>query len=272
MKHYALFSAWLLLTIQTADAQKEQLATFLPGQLPNNITPDKSVTRSYRMTTDYYDHDLTGNFRAKRRLTGAVTYEGDSARWRDVYYAESEASDGEFPQGEMQVHMQDFCYRPGEETLAAGFFEKRLPQADPHVMNMVWDALAFETLTHGCWDSLKLNETFRARNIDSELEIAIGNFENKNTEITWIGITRINGRTCAILKYTVMNNPLNVEYENIFMRGRSHYWGEIYVSLADKQIEQAILTEDVLTDVKMKDRETNVIGYTTRSISLSRMR
>ncbi|MDR0743780.1 MAG: hypothetical protein LBF05_05445 [Tannerella sp.] len=74
-----------------------------------------------------------------------------------------------------------------------------------------------------------------------------------------------------ILKYSVMNNPVNVEYENISMRGRSHYWGEIYVSLSDKQIEYASLTEDVLTDVKFKSQASNMSGYTVRTINLSRV-
>ena len=72
----------------------------------------------------------------------------------------------------------------------------------------------------------------------------------------------------AIIKYSVMNNPLKLETDYIKMSGRSHYWGEVYVSLSDKQIEYAALSEDVVTDVSIKGQEGNILGYTVRNISL----
>lgn len=271
IKTHILAVIGLLLVIPAAYAQKEIPATYLTDRLPIHPAPDTSATRSYRMVTDYKDYDLTGRFLAKRRLTGTVTYEAGDARWKDVYYAESKVSAEDFPPGKMINYMQEFRYRPGAGILAADFFQKQLPEADPLVMNMIWDALAFEILTSACWDSLRLNKEYRARNIDSKLDIAVGAFENKETQITWLGITEISGKICAILKYAVMNNPLEVEFGEVSMRGRSHYWGEIYVSLPDRQIERADLTEDILTDMKMKGTEKNTIGYTTRNISLQRV-
>lgn len=190
---------------------------------------------------------------------------------KNVRYAESKESGETYPLGEKLDFMQDFRYRPDQKILAPAFFSERLPQADPFIMNMLWDALAFETLAHGNWDSLRLNKPFRAGNIDSELQIAIGTFENRNATITWIGITEIEGKRCAVLKYSLMNNPLRVAYENVSMLGRSHYWGEIYVSLPDRQIEEATLTEDILTVTQAKGREETQTGYTTRSIRLKRI-
>ena len=40
------------------------------------------------------------------------------------------------------------------------------------------------------------------------------------------------------------------------LTGRSHYWGEIWVSLATKQIEYATLQEDVLGEMKLPAQET----------------
>lgn len=261
----------LFLSTGTAPAQQKDPAAYLTGRLPNDSRPDSPAGHTYRMTTEYFDHDLDCNLLAKRRLTGTVTYRGDSARWNDVHYAESKEPRKTLPHGEKLDFMQDFRYRPDPKILAPAFFSERLPQADPFIMNMLWDALAFETLAHGNWDSLRLNKPFRAGNIDSELEIAIGTFENRNATITWIGITEIEGKRCAVLKYSLMNNPLRVTYENVSMRGRSHYWGEIYVSLPDRQIEEATLTEDILTVTQAKGREETQTGYTTRSIRLKRI-
>lgn len=262
----------LFLSTATASAQQQNTAVYLTARLPNGSATDPSVSRTYLVTTEYFDYDLDCNLLAKRKLTGTVTYRADSARWKNVRYVESKEPEETLrKEGEKLDFMQDFQYRPGPEILAPAFFEERLPQANPLVMNMLWDALAFETLAHGNWDSLRLNKPFRAENIDSELEIAIGTFENRNPVITWIGITAIDGKTCAILKYSLMDNPLRVAYENVSMHGRSHYWGEIYVSLPDRQIEQADLTEDILTVTRMKNREDTRTGYTTRIIRMARI-
>jgi len=64
---------------------------------------------------------------------------------------------------------------------------------------------------------------------------------------------------------------LKIEIEALKMSSRSHYWGEVYVSLADKQIEYATLSEDVITDVLLKGQSQNYLGYTVRSITLSKI-
>jgi hypothetical protein len=265
---YVLLS--FVISVTAVNAQKENPANYL-SSLPAGLTLDKSVARSYRMTTDYYYFDLKSNFSGKIRLTGSIICTGDSALWKDVYYAESDALDAAFPTGIKKNFLQNFKYRPDEKVLTAEFFKNNLPEADPLIMNLIWDALGFDALAYCCWDSLKLGKEFSPQDMNAEVKLAdIGTFENKDIRITWLGITEINNEICAILKYSVMNNPVNVEYENMSMRGRSHYWGEIYVSLSDKQIEYASLTEDVLADVKFKGQASNT-GYTVRTINLSRV-
>jgi len=267
------FSAFLIvLTFHLAIAQKINPIDYL-NRLPDNIEIDKSVTRSYQMTTDYYDFDLKSNFSVKRRYTGIISYTGELAQWKDVYYAESKELDTAFPPGKRIDFLQNFTYQPDEKVLTTEFFQANLPTADPTIMNLIWDALAFDALAYCCWDSLKLNEEFRAKSMSHELEIAnIGTFENRDIRITWLGITEINHQLCAILKYSVMNNPLKIDWENISMSGRSHYWGEIYVSLSNKQIEYANLTEDVVTDVQLKGQAGNMLGYTVRTIHLVKVK
>ncbi len=272
MKTSILFSVLLIVfSINTTNAQKVNGTNYL-NRLPNDITLDKSIVRSYHMTTDYYDFNLKQDFIRKTRIKGILTYEGDSAQWRDVYVSGSKKLDAEFYVGSKLSFMQNFRYQPNENILSADFFKNNLPEADPSIMNLIWDALGFDALAYSCWDSLNLNEEFRAKSMNFEFKMAdIGTFENKDIRITWLGITKINNKICAILKYAVMNNPLDIEYENMSMSGRSHYWGEIYVSLSDKQIEYANLTEDVLTDVKIKGQENNMLGYTIRYITLSKV-
>lgn len=242
--------------------------------LPKELKLDNSI-RSYQMTTDYINFDLKGNFLDKSRFSGRVTYglPGDSAQWNEVYHAYSRDLDNDLSQQEYLDYVQGFTYLPGDEVvLSPTFFPDNLPQADVPVMNLIWDALCFDALAYGYWDSLRLNQEFAARDMSFEFEMAgIGTFENRDIRITWLGITEMNNEKCAILKYSVMNNPLNLALEHMAMTGRSHYWGEIYVSLSDKQIEYACLTEDVLTDIKFANAPENVAGYTIRYITFSRV-
>jgi hypothetical protein len=192
-----------MISINAVNAQKGNPVNYL-GSLPTGLTLNKSVTRSYRMTTDYYDFDLKSNFSGKRRLTDSVIHAGDSAQWKDVYYAESKTLDAVFPQGSKKNFLQDFKYQPDEKVLTSEFFKNNLPEADPFIMNLIWDALGFDVLAYCCWDSLKLAKEFQAKNMNSEAKIAIGTFENKDIRITWLGITEINNEICAILKYSVV--------------------------------------------------------------------
>jgi hypothetical protein len=61
---------------------------------------------------------------------------------------------------------------------------------------------------------------------------------------------------CALIQYRAFFNKLNVSAMNINFQGRSHYWGEIWVSLEDKQVEYATLFEDVLLEFKLPGQQT----------------
>lgn len=243
-----------------------------PDRLPKDLKLDESIVRSYRMSTNYYDYDQGNNTLRKQRLTGILSYEGDSAQWKEVYYSSSGAFEIKAPQAKKMNLLQGFTYQPDAKVLTGTFFREHLPEAGPLVMNLIWDALAFHALAYECWDSLRLNEEYRATAMNAEMEIAaIGTFENRDIRITWIGTTEINNETCAILKYSAMNNLLDVNYENLSMKGKSHYWGKIYVSLSDKQIEYATLTEDVFAEVKPAGADDTIPTYTARTIHLSRL-
>lgn len=235
-----------------------------------SIELDKSKSRSYHMANEYYDFSIDNSFLIKTKIAGDFTTRNDSVQWKNVYESNSKSLNSDFPGGEMVNYFEGFKYKQDVDILSADFFKKHFPKANPIEMNLIWDAWTFELIAYENWDSLKLNKEFRAMDMSSELEIAYGTFDNRDIRITWLGISEINNEICAILKYSVMNNPLSLEYENMTMQGRSHYWGEIYVSLSDKQIEYASLTEDVLMDVKDNKQENSEIKYTVRYITLSK--
>ena len=242
------------------------------NQLPKNIEIDKSKPKSYIMTTDYYDYDLQANFLRKSRVIGDFTcyLSGDSVKWNNVFISQISDFDAPFPKGHNQSYFENFKYVQSEKILGEETFSK-IPQIDFRLKNLVWDMFGFEIFAYLYWDSLELNKEFCNHVLNSEVEMAKdGTFENKELKLTWIGITKVNNELCAIIKYSQMNGKLSLNLENIKMKGRSHYWGEVYVSLNDKQIEYATLSEDVITDVTIKGRPENILGYTVRKIELAK--
>ena len=242
-------------------------------KLPVNLIPDYSLDQKYIMTTDYVDYDLCGNFQRKKRITGECTLlKNGFVRWNNIKVAQSQNLTEAYPAGEMQNFMEDFTYNPASNILSDTFFNK-IPQADAFMKNLVWDLSCIQTFAWYRWDLLKLNEELSAGEINSEITIpGVGSFENKDIRITWIGITKMNNEICAIFKYIAMNNPLQMDNSNVTIKGRSHYWGNIYVSLSDKQIEFADLYEDVIMDIKVAGQADSNYTNTVRKITLGKIR
>ncbi|MCF7803926.1 MAG: hypothetical protein K9N46_01320 [Candidatus Marinimicrobia bacterium] len=245
-------------------------------RLPHHLVLNNSIERFYQVVTDYLDYDLRGNFLRKTRVTGKYTagLENGAVRWNDVtirYSNAENASFSSFSEGNPQEYMENFTYIPSETIVQKSFFAE-IPEADMRMKNLVWDMLGLEGFAYWYWDSLRINQEFRANALNSEVDLAgEGTFENKDIRLTWIGVTDRNSEPCAIIKFSTMNNPLTIETDAITMHGRSHYWGEVYVSMQDKEIEYATLTEDVLTDITIMGQPNNMLGYTVRKMTVSRI-
>jgi hypothetical protein len=69
--------------------------------------------------------------------------------------------------------------------------------------------------------------------------------------LTWIGVSRRNGQQCALIDYSAFFNKVSIKTAGFELTGRSHYWGQIWVSLSTKQIEYATLYEDVLGEMTL---------------------
>jgi len=249
--------------------QKQNSIDYL-NQLPKELKIDNSIIRSYLITTDYMDYDLKGNFIRKKTIAGDYTcgLKGDSVRWNNVYV--SQLNDLGKPFNKKQDYLENFTYIPTPEIMNKDFFKKMPEDKSMLMKNLIWDMFMLQGIAYWYWDSLALNHDFNANALNNEVDIAgDGTFENKDTKIKWLGVTKINNEIYAIIKYSTMNNKVKVDMENLTMSGRSHYWGEIYVSLVDKHIEYATLTEDVITDLLVKGQPRN-LGYGVRYITLSR--
>ena len=266
---FVYFTLVFAFSINATNAQRKDPVEYL-DQLPGDLILGNSTIRSYHMTTDYIDYDLKGNFLRKTSIAGDYTcgLTGDSVRWNNVFVSSINDLGQSF--SKRQDFLENFIYIPTPEILNQNFFSKMPEDEGMRMKNLIWDMFMLQGIAYWYWDSLRLNQDYNANELNTSVDLAgEGAFENKNFKIKWLGITKINNEIYAIIKYSTMNNKVNVEMENLTMGGRSHYWGEIYVSLTDKHIEYATLTEDVITDLLVKGQPRH-IGYGVRYITLSR--
>ena len=68
---------------------------------------------------------------------------------------------------------------------------------------------------------------------------------NSKIELCWIGTSRRHGRPCAQLRYEAYHNRFDIQLPGSAFRGVSHYWGLVWVSLKEREIEHATLNEHV---------------------------
>jgi len=226
-----------------------QLLTRLPRQLQLR----QDGPRSYRFICDYLYTEPLGNPLWKERMSAEYTRTsaGGGARWSNVRIARAKGFEEPFPEGEVQPFMEGFEYVLGsaKDTLKPEFF-RGFPAADMKPKNLVWDTHMIEDFAWRYFDKLELNRPYALQTAPEDVPLAgAGTFQNRRVELTWTGISKRADRICALIRYEAFGNKFEASAGNVIARGRSHYWGEIWVSLRDKQIEYATLLEDVLTEV-----------------------
>ena len=238
------------------------------GSLPQSLEL-KDELQKYVVTTDHFNTDIFANFFNKMRVKGEYTrgLDNGKVKWNNCSVAMAKQRDAEFPAGAPISYMENFSYNVSENMLNAEAFAS-FGENNAFAKNLIWDMMAIEGFAWSSWDKLKLNEPYSAKNFNGKMDLAgQGSFENKDVQITWTGISVRNGETCAVLEYITMNNPIEYSGDGMAMKGRSHYWGTIWVSLEDKQIEHAVLFEDVVMEMNLPGQTTKQIMDATREIS-----
>ncbi len=239
-----------------------------------NIQLEEKTPQKYLLLIDNQNFDIYGNPGSKSRITAEYTrgLKNNSVRWNNVRIAQSPNFNETLAEGEKQSSMENYSYVVSKE-MANGTFFKVTAETDLQMKTLVWDMFTFEIIAWDSWDSLMLNVEYSSREINSKVQIeGLGTIENKNMRITWTGITKKNGKLCAIIKYIAINNPMEFNVHNVDIKGSTHYWGNIYVSLTDKQIEYGELNEILLMDIITNGQAQGNTAYSTRNITLEKIR
>ena len=238
------------------------------GLLPQSLEL-KDELQKYVVTTDHFNTDIFGNFFNKIRIKGDYTrgLPDKQVKWNNVSVAMSMSRNDEFSAGSPVAYMENFSYKVSEDMLKPEKFST-FTENSAYTKNLVWDMMGIEGLAWVNFNDLELNKPFKATFFNGKMDLAgMGSFENKDMVITWTGITERNGEYCAVIEFRTMNNPLEYTGDGMSMKGRSHYWGTIWVSVEDKQVEHAVLFEDVVMEMQLPGQTNKQIMDATREIS-----
>lgn len=264
-------TALLIAAALFANAQKK-IDSKIFESLPQDLKLSDEIQK-FVVTTDHFNSDIFCNFYNKQRVYGEYTRDSKNgkAKWNNVSFAMIMEQDAEFPKGTPINYMENFSYNFTDDMLKPEAFES-FNENSAFTKNLIWDMFAIESFAWNYWDKLELNKSYSAPEMNGKLDLAgQGSFENKDIQLIWTGVSKRNGETCATIEYRTLNNPLEVTADGMDMKGRSHYWGTIWVSLEDKQIEHAVLYEDVVMEMLLPGQTQKSIVNATREISFVRM-
>jgi hypothetical protein len=248
------------LAVQPLLAQSTTVPTsaFQTWDLPRGTVVKDVGPRSYRFTVDYNTASRTGEVLHRERVTGDYTrgLANGEVEWKNVGEAKADGATVPFSPAQKQDFIEGFHYPVGSpDTLKPDFF-KSFPPSAVFERNLIWDTSMIESFGQNFFDQLKLNVPLHI-SADQDVNMpGVGTFHSRDTVLEWVGRSRRNGQECALIDYRAFFNPLQLAVGGMTVQGRSDYWGEIWVSLATKQIEYATIYEEVSGEMKLPGQDT----------------
>ena len=238
--------------------------------LPRGLAVKDAGPRTYRFTVEYNSANSKGDIFQRQRFTAEYTrgLSGGEVMWKNVTQETAVGATAPFGTAQKRDFMEGFRYRNDLDSSFRPDFFKGFPPTAIMERNLVWDTGMIEMFGQNYFDHLKLNEPYHAiSNGDTEIP-AVGRFHNRDVVLEWVGRSKRNAEDCAVIEYQAFFNPIEIAVGGMTMKGRSDYWGQIWVSLATKQIEYGTIHESVVAEMKLPGQETPQIVDIFRSGSL----
>jgi len=255
-----------------ASGQNQSLDFVLPsGDLQNR------QQHQYLVETDYLNFDLYGDFTSRMRISGKYTsgLADGKVEWTDVFIQKSDQPDGFFPTNENLDFMDGFSYTYEQNILAPEFFAG-FPGNSLEAKNLVWDMAGMEFFAWGHSDSLQLNRPYHATQANGKVELAgQGFFDNRDIILTWKGMTKDKDEALAMIDFRTLSNKLEVNVDmgdrHFETKGRSHYWGTIWLSADQCCIDRIELFEDVVLEIGWNDQAEKDLVDVVREMRVTKI-
>lgn len=253
------------------------------NRLPHDLKIDNSTPQKYLLTEDYFNKNGDGTFSDKARITGEYIrgLEGGYVKWNNTYFTRAyDSIEQAFPTGTQQEYMENLTYIPSASLLFSkdSLFENFPPSFPDRIyaINLTWDMYGLENLAWLYFDSLSLNIPYRVTNADIKIQILItdflGTYEHKDIQICWTGVTKMNNENCAIIDFTALNNSIEFSLPQFKSKGNEDYWGTVYVSLKDKQIEYGVMYNSTTQDIQLLGLNQKLTSILTREVKVERIK
>jgi hypothetical protein len=217
-----------------------------------------SAPRTYHFSVDYNNANSIGQIVQRQRVTGDYTrgLPNNEVRWNNVTSATVNGATDPFPAAQKRDFMEGFTYRNAQaDTMSPDFF-KSFPPTAVMERNLVWDTGMFELFGQNYLDKLHLNVPYHV-GADQDVQMpSVGTFHNRDVVLEWMGRGQRNGQDCALIEYRAFFNPVTIAMGGMNMKARSDYWGQIWVSLATRQVEYATLYEFVSGEMTLPGQTT----------------
>lgn len=270
---FTVFFTALFLTCALLASGQSQSTNFV---LPSSGL-DNRQQHQYLVETDYLNFNIYGDFASRMRISGKYTsgLPDGKVEWADAYLQKSDQPDGPFVSRENLDYVNGFSYTYEQNILAPEFFAG-FPNNSVEAKNLVWDMAGMEFFAWGHTDSLQLNVPYHANQANGPVELAgHGFFDNRDIILTWKGMTTNDNETLAMIDFRTMNNKLEVQVDmgdrHFQTKGRSHYWGTIWLSVDQHCIDRIELFEDVVLEIGWNDQAEKELVDVVREMRVTKI-
>ena len=239
---FSMFSNWSI-------AQNKQIDKYFKIK-PSDIKSQNSEIQKYDVTLKWQNLDaISGNKINCNavKATYIVGLDNDYVGWNNVSLAQIDNFNQTQYKSTDLPAFNDFTYKAMDTTFLSEEFYKNIPVEQRDLAKwLVSDAVQMQGLAWYVFDSLEFNKVFVPKlleNYDVKFEDWV-TFTSRYQKLIWSGISKHNGEICAIVKFESYYNPIRIENAQMSVKGRALYYGEMWISLEDKQVEYTSMVED----------------------------
>lgn len=236
-------------------AQNREIDSYLSLN-PIEIQAGDTVLQQYDVTLKWQILDpLNGNNLSCTGVHAIYLFgmENNTVGWKDVRIAQIDDLNQEVSTGTVLPAFDSFSYQAMDTGfLKEAFYQDIPPDQRDLAKWLVSDAAQMHGLAWYVFDSLEYQREFTPKlleNYDIRFEDWVS-FTSLYQKLVWSGITRHNNEICAVVKFESLYNPVKIDNQQMSVTGRSLYYGEMWISLEDKQVEHASMVEDVVMKVR----------------------
>jgi hypothetical protein len=219
---------------------------------PSDIKTHNSENQEYDVTLKWQNLDAISGNKINCNVVKAIYFvglENDYVGWENVSLAQIDDFQQKQFKGTNLPSFNDFSYQSMDTAFLSEQFYKDIPIEHRDLARwLVSDAVQMQGLAWYVFDSLEFKKEFYPKllvnnNVVFESWVTL---TNRYQKLIWSGISKHNNEICAIVKFESLYNPVKIDNNQMLVKGRSLYYGEMWISLTDKQVEYASMVEDVV--------------------------